>query len=913
VDPSRFDHLTRLLGRASDRRAVLGALLGAALGGTVADAGARKRRQSRGKHKDRDRNRDEDRQRNQNARAEHRGRDGKRRQRKKKRHDGSDGGGQPEPRAACCGSKQCAAPKPGSTRSQCNYAGRSFAGQRLTGAILRGIDGRETTFDRSDARGVIFAEACLQGASFRRANLAGATWGEACLFDADFTGAHVGTEAAVFNDALFCGTVMPDGSVNDRDCDHESPCCQRAEPGPTCRPDGGACTQDSDCCGGNCFGQVCADRPDYCVNASCPGNAVGCCQDTCCLPPSNQCNPGGLCCAPNCAGKQCGPDGCGGDGTCGDCPDGLGCNGDGECVCTPQSCRDGCCDGDNCRPGTTNQACGTGGVTCAPCGAGQSCQNQRCAACTPQCAGKQCGPDGCGGSCGSCPDGQRCQNGQCICDAQSCPDGCCANGTGRPGACRPGTNRQACGTGGEFCFACPSGADCLGQRCAICGPQTCPDGCCAANGTCQPGDGFGSCGGPGGGPCASCNGQQTCQDRQCVACGDPCICTGQSVCVDENAPNTICNGSSDSQLCYCFVSQTGRAICGGTVTILEPNGCGSDADCGPGGACVDSIGFVAGPCGGNGKPFCVAPCCAPDCAGKVCGPDGCGGNCGTCEGAFRCENGQCVNPCTPQTCPNGCCTPDGVCQPGTAKAACGRGGAACQVCGEAAICSDQQCEACDPKTCQELGATCGPAPDGCDNTLQCGVCPLGDTPSCHNGQCRACADACSDICAICLQTPDGSTLCAGNAVTGCRGEAPLCRTDADCAGSQFPTCVTSFVERATGRSETYADLCQRPDIVGICSSLVPCCKTDCAGKVCGPDGCGWICGSCGPCQECRNGTCQDTCGPCQECQNGTCQDTGLVCGGQCCGKTALCCTDAAAPYCCSNAICGCCNGACCCP
>ncbi|MBT4650967.1 hypothetical protein HOC13_00400 [Candidatus Woesearchaeota archaeon] len=34
--------------------------------------------------------------------------------------------------------------------------------------------------------------------------------------------------------------------------------------------------------------------------------------------------------------------------------------------------------------------------------------------CIPQCAGKQCGPDGCGGSCGTCLQGQNCQNNQCI-------------------------------------------------------------------------------------------------------------------------------------------------------------------------------------------------------------------------------------------------------------------------------------------------------------------------------------------------------------------------------------------------------------------------------------------------------------------------------------------------------------------
>ncbi len=38
-------------------------------------------------------------------------------------------------------------------------------------------------------------------------------------------------------------------------------------------------------------------------------------------------------------------------------------------------------------------------------------------ACTPQCAGRQCGPDGCGGDCGVCAAGQTCS-----------ADGLCAGG-----------------------------------------------------------------------------------------------------------------------------------------------------------------------------------------------------------------------------------------------------------------------------------------------------------------------------------------------------------------------------------------------------------------------------------------------------------------------------------------------------
>ena len=47
MDPLRFDHLTRVLSEARGRRAVLGALLGAVLGGAVVDGAARTREKSR--------------------------------------------------------------------------------------------------------------------------------------------------------------------------------------------------------------------------------------------------------------------------------------------------------------------------------------------------------------------------------------------------------------------------------------------------------------------------------------------------------------------------------------------------------------------------------------------------------------------------------------------------------------------------------------------------------------------------------------------------------------------------------------------------------------------------------------------------------------------------------------------------
>jgi hypothetical protein len=192
-----------------------------------------------------------------------------------------------------------------------------------------------------------------------------------------------------------------------------------------------------------------------------------------------------------------------------------------------------------------------------------------------------------------------------------------------------------------------------------------------------------------------------------------------------------------------------------------------------------------------------------------------------------------------------------------------------------------------------LGAVCGPQPDGCGGTLQCGACPLGgSTPSCHDGTCVSCPDACPATCGSCVQTPDGATECAGTPVTFCQ---TACASDADCGGDE-PRCIVSSVDRVTGTTFSLPVTCNKPGAVGICVGLAECCQPNCTGKHCGDDGCGGSCGSCGQCQQC---------------QNGTCQSAGQVCGGTCCASDQFCCTDAGA-YCC-NSCCytGCCGGTCC--
>jgi uncharacterized protein YjbI with pentapeptide repeats len=108
-----------------------------------------------------------------------------------------------------------------------------FAGLDLSGAdkdyslfIFNQIDGRDANFDNVDASPAIFARSCLQRATFRGANLRGADFREACLVGADFTGATTDLGAPGILRGVLCHTIMPDGSINNRDCGTDKPCCQ---------------------------------------------------------------------------------------------------------------------------------------------------------------------------------------------------------------------------------------------------------------------------------------------------------------------------------------------------------------------------------------------------------------------------------------------------------------------------------------------------------------------------------------------------------------------------------------------------------------------------------------------------------------------------------------------------------------
>jgi hypothetical protein len=206
-----------------------------------------------------------------------------------------------------------------------------------------------------------------------------------------------------------------------KDCARAGQCCSgRCAANGTCQPctKAGQCPRPANPCkravcttGGRCEVRdkpaeaACPDDGDPCTDDVCDGNGA------CTHPPLDDgttCGEGKACCGGGCTAlgteadcARCG-DACAADQSCVA----------GSCTCTAGSCPDGCCDGDQCKPGTSAQVCGRNGGTCAACAGNDACCGGACAAL---------GTEANCGACGNaCNPARTCEAGACVCPG-TCP------------------------------------------------------------------------------------------------------------------------------------------------------------------------------------------------------------------------------------------------------------------------------------------------------------------------------------------------------------------------------------------------------------------------------------------------------------------------------------------------------------
>lgn len=180
---------------------------------------------------------------------------------------------------------------------------------------------------------------------------------------------------------------------------------------------------------------------------------------------------------------------------------------------------------------------------------------------------------------------------------------------------------------------------------------------------------------------------------------------------------------------------------------------------------------------------------------------------------------------------------------------------------------------CVPKTCKELGATCGAQDDGCGRALSCGTCGAGER--CVRGKC-SCKRSCADLGVECGRVSDG---CGGELDCGaCTGDKPTCSTAGKCVC--IPKTCADLGNSNCGRAP---DGCGGTLNCGVCTfnNTDPNCDClDTNKRTCGGGGanrCGAL--NCVP-LACPQGACgamSDGCGLIVQC--GTVCPPGQTCGG----------------------------------
>jgi len=349
------------------------------------------------------------------------------------------------------------------------------------------------------------------------------------------------------------------------------------------------------------------------------------------------------------------------------------------------------------------------------CGYGGICVNDACCYSTYNCDGKECGPDGCGGTCspGCNLNLGRCSGGQCI---PWCLDECSSG------------QRSCLNNELRRCVTITT------DGCSDWGnPSSCTYGCVDGASSCNPApstrcsDYYGTC----------CTGGNTCSGTytttdDCFYCCLSGSCVGE--CTDTSwlpDPSTVC----------LEISFTQTSNCGNPRTFIGTKDC-SNLRCGEG----EILCYI------DGEHICQIPPCIndPDCDNDL-----------NCEIGENCNCGDCLG--LQDSCERGLVCKDGAC---TLIPECSEGETLCDTdddgvgdtcreppCPRNPPCDgDENCESGEGCTCSD----CDGEQDDCEAGLVCegGVCgggctDDGDCPNvCVEGVCEECEDDndCPNVC-----------------------------------------------------------------------------------------------------------------------------------------------------------------------
>ncbi len=675
-------------------------------------------------------------------------------------------------------------------------------------------------------------------------------------------------------------------------CGGESGCSHTNLDGGECK-DGNTCTVGDHCKDGLCIGNpVLCDDDNPCTDDACDGtggclfqnNAVAC-------DDGDPCSVGDTCSQGACGGIAI-PCDCQEDEDCAALEDGDLCNGTlfcdlgewpyqcdvvpgSEVECPQPEGIDAPCLAASCDPSTGK---------CSLVAAHQGAACNDADACT---VGEHCAAGTCSaGTAANCADDNPCTEDSCDSDAgclhlansASCEDGslCTVGDTCADGSCVPGTKALDCNDG-NACTAdsCDAKTGCLHKAAdgACDDGNACTDGDACNAGICVPG------------PALTCKDDNVCTTDSCNPKAGCVFTMNQAPCDDGN----LCTQGDHCELGACIGSFPLSCNDGNACTddACDPKvGCAfkpNQAACNDGSVCTTGDTCSAGWC---------KPGLALDCDdSNPCTDD-------SCDPKAGCVHTPNTAPCSDMdACSAGDTCGAGVCVPGNAVScddsnpctddACDKL-AGCKHVNNAAACNDgSACTTAD--TCAAGACVGGPAPS-CDDSNPCtddscdkatGCAHVNNTAACPGGQCSGgtCVPECNPVvygtagigvnngwtCSNVCSTFGATTvnwISMQEQIDYCQSLHPGASSfAADPNNFSYPIYEPQNnlckVNKDGKASQNYAGngTPQYGDQI-LCRCLKNCpCTPKCAGKVCGDDGCGGVCGTCESGKSCQNGAC----------------------------------------------------------